>query len=325
MKEYILRKISKKRGDKYSYVYLNKNGKRANKSVIDKALSGLYLPPAHDNVKINLNKKDKVLAIGYDVKGRAQYTYNKKFTESTSKAKYKHMIEFGMSYKKIINQINKDLYTEGDNKNKQIAMILKLVIDCCFRIGNDKYTRENKSYGVSTLLSDHVKVTSDNIKISFNGKKGVENTCSFKDKKLSRELKRKKRTLHKKDRIFTYRNDNCYCHVTSSDVNRYLKKFGNFSTKNFRTWNANIEFITQIVKLDINNPNQTTIKKNINDSIKLVADKLHNTSSVCKSNYIDPVLIDKYSTDPHYFIRYFSSCKTKIQFTDKYIQLISTL
>ena len=77
------------------------------------------------------------------------------------------MIEFGMSYKKIINQINKDLYTEGDSKNKQIAMILKLVIDCCFRIGNDKYTRENNSYGVSTLLSDHVKVTSDNIKIIF--------------------------------------------------------------------------------------------------------------------------------------------------------------
>ena len=47
---------------------------------------------------------------------------NKKFTEKTSKAKYKHMIEFGMSYKKIINQINKDLYTEGDGKNKQIAV-----------------------------------------------------------------------------------------------------------------------------------------------------------------------------------------------------------
>ena len=71
MKEYILRKISKRKGDKYSYVYFDKNGKRANKYTIEKALEGLYLPPAHDNVKISLNKKDKVLAIGYDVKGRA--------------------------------------------------------------------------------------------------------------------------------------------------------------------------------------------------------------------------------------------------------------
>jgi DNA topoisomerase-1 len=321
MKEYILRKISKKRGDKYSYVYFDKNGKRANKSTIDKGLDGLYLAPAHDNVKISLNKKDKVLAIGYDVKGRAQYTYNKKFTEKTSKAKYKHMIEFGMSYKKIINQINKDLYTEGDGKNKQIAMILKLVIDCCFRIGNDKYTKENKSYGVSTLLSEHVKVTSDNVKISFKGKKGVENSCDFKDKKLSRELKRKKRTLHKKDRIFTYRNDSCYCHVTSGDVNRYLKRFGNFSTKNFRTWNANIEFITQIVKEGVGD-SDTAIKKSINNAVKLVADKLHNTVSVCKSNYIDPILIDKYTRNPIDFNRHFSGCNSKLQYTDKYIELL---
>lgn len=321
MKEYILRKISKKNGDKYSYVYFDKHGKKANKSTINKALDGLYLPPAHDNVKISLNKRDKVLAIGYDVKGRAQYTYNKKFTEKTSKEKYKHMIEFGMSYKKIINQINKDLYTEGDSKNKQIAMILKLVIDCCFRIGNDKYTKENKSYGVSTLLSDHVKVTSDNIKISFKGKKGVENTCNFKDKKLSRELKRKKRTLHKKDRIFTYRNDSCYCHVTSSDVNRYLKRFGNFSTKNFRTWNANIEFITQIIKQDVGN-SETAMKKSINNAVKLVADKLHNTVSVCKSNYIDPILINRYMRNPTDFNRHFSECKNKTQYTDKYIELL---
>ena len=31
----------------------------------------------------------------------------------------------------------------GENKNKQIATILKIVIDCSFRIGNDKYTQEN--------------------------------------------------------------------------------------------------------------------------------------------------------------------------------------
>ena len=51
------------------------------------------------------------------------------------------MIEFGESYKKIINQINKDLYTEKDTKNKQVAQILKIVINCCFRIGNDKYAK----------------------------------------------------------------------------------------------------------------------------------------------------------------------------------------
>ena len=35
--------------------------------------------PPSNNVKINPNKKAKVLAIGYDEKDRPQYIYNKKF------------------------------------------------------------------------------------------------------------------------------------------------------------------------------------------------------------------------------------------------------
>ena len=321
MKNYIIRKILRVNGDKYSYIYLDKNGNKINKSLVNEAIRGLYLPPAHDNVKINLNKNEKILAIGYDNKGRAQYTYNKKFTEKKSKIKYKHMIDFGLSYKKIMKQINKDLYTEGDSKNKQIAMILKLVIECCFRVGNEKYTKENKSYGVSTLLNEHVRITNENIKISFKGKKGVRNTCSIKNKKLSRELRKKKRTLNKKERIFIYRNKNCYCHITSNDVNRYLKKFGNFSTKNFRTWSANIEFIKQIIKKEIGDK-ESDKKKNVNESIKRVAEKLHNTPSVCKSNYIDPILIDKYMKNPNRFVKHYGNNLAAEHLTDRYIEML---
>ena len=321
MKDYIIRKIKSKRGDKYKYEYYDKEGKKVNEKIVKICLEGIYIPPAHDNVKINLNKKDKVLAIGYDTKGRPQYIYNKRYTEKKSKEKYEHMIEFGESYKKIMKQINKDLYTEGDSKQKQIAFILKLVIDCCFRIGNDKYMKENKSYGVSTLLSEHVKVSGENIMIDFKGKKGVQNRCKFRHKKLSKELRRKKKTLKKKDRLFTYREKDKYHEVNSKDVNKYLKKFGNFSTKNFRTWNANIEFILQIIeKEEPQTENQK--KKNIKEAIKKVAEKLHNTSSVCKSNYIDPYLVETYEKDTRRFIGTFRETKKRDDLTDKYIELL---
>lgn len=81
MKNYILRK---KKGK--GYIFFDKrNNIIKNKKTIDDALEGLYLPPAYDDVKINLNKKAKVLAIGYDNKKRAQYVYNKKFTEKMKK------------------------------------------------------------------------------------------------------------------------------------------------------------------------------------------------------------------------------------------------
>jgi len=321
MKDYIIRKIKSKYNDKYKYEYYDKRNNPVDPKVVKLCLQGLYIPPAHDDVQINLNKKSKILAIGYDTKGRPQYIYNKKFTQKQSESKYKHMIKFGESYKRILSQINKDLFTEGDTKNKQIATILKLVIDCSFRIGNDKYTKENKSYGVTTLESRHIKINGQVVSIDFIGKKGVRNQCKIKNKKLSKNLRTKKKTIGKDHRLFSYRKKNKYYEVKSSDVNRYLKQFGEFTTKNFRTWGANLEFIVQLLKYEI--PDTITAKKrNVNESLQKVADKLHNTKSVCKSNYIDPYLIQTYLNDPKRFNATFKNAFTKEEITDNYIELL---
>ena len=321
MKDYIIRKIKRKTKNKYSYDYVDKKQNKVRKELVKCCLDGLYIPPAHDNVKINLSKKAKIRAIGYDNKGRAQYTYNKKHIEKQSKSKFKHMIQFGESYKKIFNQINRDLYTESDSKEKQIASVLKIVIDCNFRIGNDKYSKENNSFGVTTLENRHIKVNKDTVTIDFIGKKGVRNTCKVRNKKLSKNFKRKKKTLTKNDRIFMYRVNNKYYNIKSSDVNKYLKKFGNFTAKNFRTWGANLEFIQQLVKMD-KEKTQSKRKKNVSEALQKVAHKLHNTSTVCKSNYIDPYLIETYMNHSKKFFSIFKRTKTKEEITDGYLKLL---
>ena len=52
------------------------------------SLLGVYIAPAYDDVKINLNKNAKILAIGYDNKMRPQYIYNKKFVEKMKKKSF---------------------------------------------------------------------------------------------------------------------------------------------------------------------------------------------------------------------------------------------
>jgi len=321
MKNYIQRKRLSKTKKGYNHTYVDKNNNKVNTKIVKLGLEGLYLPPALKDVKINLNKKANVLAIGYDDKGRAQYTYNKKHIEKQSKSKFKHMIQFGESYKKILNQINRDLFTEMDSKEKQIASVLKLVIDCNFRIGNDKYSKENNSYGVTTLENRHIKINKDIITIDFRGKKGVRNICKVKNKKLGRNLRTKKRTLNKNDRIFTYRIKDKYYNIKSSDVNKYLKKFGKFTAKNFRTWGANLEFIQQLLKLD-KVESETKKKKNISEALQKVAHKLHNTPSVCRSNYIDPYLIKLYLNNSKRFNATFQTKTTKEEVTDGYLKLL---
>jgi len=321
MKNYITRKIKRKTKKGYNYKYYDKNDNAVDKNIVKSCLEGIYLPPAHEDVKINLNKNDKVRAIGYDNKGRAQYTYNKKHIKKQSKSKFKHMLKFGESYKKIFNQINRDLHNESDSKEKQIASVLKIVIDCDFRIGNDKYSKENKSYGVTTLENRHIKVNKETITIDFIGKKGVRNNCKVLNKKLSKNLKTKKKTLHKNDRIFAYRVKDKYYNVKSSDVNKYLKKFGDFTAKNFRTWGANLEFIQRLLKIEPDK-SETKKKKQISEVLQKVAHKLHNTASVCRSNYIDPYLIYLFTKDSKRFYATFVNKAGKEDITDGYLELL---
>ena len=46
-------------------------------------------------------------------------------------------------------------------------------------------------------------------------------------------------------------------------------------------------------------------KCKIKDGIEYVAKKLHHTPSICKSNYIDPKLVEKYERNPEKFCEYF--------------------
>jgi DNA topoisomerase-1 len=299
MDSYILRKIKSKRGNKYKYEYYDERNKKISSEKAKKYLKKIYIPPAYDNVKIN-KKKSNILAIGIDNKGRKQYTYDKKSTEKNSNNKFKKLAKFGKDYKKIIKKIDLDFYTGLDNKDKQIAIILKIIMDCNFRIGNDKYVKDNNSYGVSTLENQHIKVKRDKIIIDFIGKKGVRNECEIKNKKIIKTLKKKKKLTNKKERIFTYRKDNKYYDIKSNDVNNYLKKLGNYTTKNFRTWGANINLINELIKKNNN-------KKHLQISIDEVAKKLHHTSAICKKNYLDSKLIKFYEDDPEKFIKYFKN------------------
>ena len=323
MKRYIVRTIKRKRQNSYTYDYTDRNGKPVSQETIRKVTNALYIPPAQDNVQINLNKHEKVLAIGYDEKGRSQYTYNKQYTEKRNHEKFKHMITLGESYSKILRKIKQDMYSEAETKEKQIATILRFVIDCSFRIGNEKYTRENKSYGVTTLESRHVRTKGTEIKVSFVGKKGVHNHCVFRNKKLSKNLRTKKKTLKPKDRLFSYRKGARYYNVRPSDVNRYLRKFGNFTTKNFRTWIANIELLHQLVKnselfTDVSEARKTKL---VNLCVDKVADKLHNTRAVCKQNYIDPRIIETAINDTKR-LRPFQKCATKEDYTNEYLRFL---
>jgi DNA topoisomerase-1 len=244
------------------------------------------IPPSYDNVVILNNKK--ILAYGYDSKGRKQVIYNSKHIEKQNEQKYDKIQRFDKHFIKIKKQVAKDLKS-SDEKNKIIAIIITLILSCGFRIGNIKYEKQNKSYGITTLNYSHIKLLNDNtVSFDFIGKKGVRNQAICKNKYIYAYLSAKLDILASPEcpecpecpeYIFKYNNRR----ITADDVNNYLmcKLKVNITTKDLRTWNANNLFNKYLHKY-------RNEKNPVKKALELTSFELHNTSNVCKKSYIDP-------------------------------------
>jgi DNA topoisomerase-1 len=295
MNEYITRKLVNNKIKYYNY-YTN------NKIIKDKELLNtlhkIYIPPAYKDVKIYLEKE--LLATGVDNAGRKQYIYSDYSKKKREIKKYNQLLKLSENIVKLKKKINNDLLLKSFEKDKIIALILKIMDICNFRCGNKTYEKKYGSYGLTTLHKKHFLIKSNEIEIDFIGKKGVINNCIIKDKNIQDIIKKMYKLSNKKDDyIFSVKNngnDKNYVSINIQDVNNYLEKF-NVTSKDLRTWNANIIFLKNFkIQLDNNitrdyfnleNDKKIKFKKKIvKDAIKDTAISLHHTAFVCKNSYI---------------------------------------
>ena len=265
---------------KTGFKYFNRNNEITDEKQLD-FFKSLKIPPAYDNVTI-INGK-KIIAYGYDSKNRKQVIYHPKFILSQNNIKFQKIKNSIKYFSRLKRKIKKDI--NRDDIDKICAIIITLIIDCGFRIGNKKYEIDNNSYGLTTLKKKHIFIENKFIKIDFIGKKNVRNVAICKNKEIYNFFFNRIKDIGDDEYIFKH-NDKT---ITSYDVNKYLynfyKKFNlKITTKDLRTLNANTLFM-KFFKLNIGAKNP--IKKSIEET----ALKLHNTYAVCKKNYIDPEII----------------------------------
>jgi len=247
-------------------------------------IKSLKIPPAYSNVVINSNRNTKVLAYGYDSKNRKQVIYHPSFIKRQAEKKFQRILRLEEMMPVFLKRIKRDLrFYDNDSKEKGLAVIITLIINCGFRVGNEKYAKENKSYGLTTLECHHIIPSKDNsnstLKIKFIGKKKVENCSDTNDKYVIEYLKKQIKGKKKTARVFK--------NISSSDVNEYIKTINpEITSKDLRTWNANRLFLSFI-----QSPEVLKSKNPIKSAIEMVAHELHNTPAVCKSSYLHPDMI----------------------------------
>lgn len=262
-----------------------------------KRIKSLVIPPAWENVWICKLGNGHLQATGTDVKKRKQYKYHPLWNKLRNHTKFYRMHEFGKSLQDMRAKLEKDISQKGLPQEKVLATVVSLMEHTHIRIGNNFYEKLYGSFGLTTLKDKHVKITGNQLKFSFKGKKGVLHNITLKNKRLA-SIVQQCRDIPGKELFQYYDDEGNRRSIDSGMVNNYIKEIstGDFTAKDFRTWAGSLQALLTLKEL-CNCETVAEKKKNIIAAIDATALHLGNTRNVCKKYYINPAIISLYEND----------------------------
>jgi DNA topoisomerase-1 len=274
--------------------FISPDGKTVRDEAELKRIRSLAIPPAWTDVWICRDARGHLQATGRDARGRKQYRYHSQWRTCRDGNKFDRMAAFAAALPVIRARTEADLNRRGLPREKVIAAVVQLLEKSLIRVGNEEYARQNKSFGLTTLLDRHVNVRGASLHFEFRGKSGVRHRVDVTDRRLARIVKQC-RDLPGQE-LFQYVDAaGRRCDITSGDVNAYLKRITgqNFTAKDFRTWAGTVLCATALDELKAAD-SQGMAKKNVLTAVEAVAGVLGNTRTVCRKSYIHPAVVDAY-------------------------------
>jgi DNA topoisomerase I len=283
----------RRRGAGFSY--LDPEGGSVRDEEVLERIRELAIPPAWRDVWICSDPYGHIQVTGLDEAGRKQYLYHEHWQLRAAQRKFGSMREFAAVLPKLRRAVKRDLTQEGMPRTRALACAVRLLDLGFFRIGGEEYAETNESYGVATVLREHVTIEGEEIVFDFPAKSGQRRVQSIRDAEVKAAIEAMRRRRSGPDDLLVFREDGAWRDVRSEDVNAYLRaKAGDgFSAKDFRTWHG-----TVLTAVELAREGAPTSKgggeRAIRTAVKRVAERLGNTPAVCRSSYIDPRVLDRF-------------------------------
>ena len=277
-------------GNKRFY-YRYSSGKKVTGERVIKRIRKLVVPPNWRDTVISRDSKASVQAVGYDEKGRKQYIYHDKWHEQQQVEKFERLVAFGRALPEFREYCLSAISQPSWTLERACALVCLLLDYTGARVGNTQYSKENNTYGLTTLRRKHVQLQcDDSVELAHVGKHGKPRTLKVNDPELAMlvcDCAQQQGYC-----LFRYQDTSKHWHdVTSEDVNAFIhKKLGEaYSCKDFRTW-ASSRFALINLPYVFDEVNRSKTKKWVSTLSKVVAAELGNTPSVCRKYYIHPKL-----------------------------------
>src|SRR3712207_4094460 len=149
-------------------------------------IENLMVPPAWEDVRLARSPSAKVQAVGYDSAGRLQYLYHPKYRERKEREKFDRILRFSDALPEMRRITSNHLRRKHLDREKVLATMTRLMNAAYFRVGDERYARKNKTYGIATLRRKHLTVDGDTLIFEFTGKWGQQQRKVVTDARLRR-------------------------------------------------------------------------------------------------------------------------------------------
>ncbi len=176
-----LRRLRHGRG----FRYLGPDGRAV--SPEDRArILALAIPPAWSEVWICPDPRGHIQATGRDARGRKQYRYHPDWMAAQGETKFAGLPDFARALSRLRSAVDADMRRRALCREKVVATVVHLMDRLLIRVGNASYAKENKSFGLTTLRSRHLKAEGATLRFVFTGKSGKSWNVGVTDRRVAR-------------------------------------------------------------------------------------------------------------------------------------------
>lgn len=282
----------RRRGTGFSY--LLPDGNPASEADLER-IRALAIPPAWKQVWICPWPNGHIQATGLDDAGRRQYLYHDEWRRQRDEAKYDRVLELAPALPSFRREIERQLPGRGWPRTRSVAVALRMLDHGVFRTGGEEYADTNGTYGVATLLREHVRVSGSEVSFTYTAKGGLDRTFTLSDEPLARAVAGLKRIRSDIDRLLVYRVGRELHLVRADDLNDRFKELvgDDYAVKDLRTWNATVLAAAALAAQPEARSGRAARRAEMT-VLREVSEHLGNTPAVARKSYVDPRLFDLY-------------------------------
>ena len=215
-----LRRVRRGRG----FSYERSDGTSVTDAATLQRIKDLVIPPAWKKVWICPYPNGHIQAVGTDAAGRRQYLYHQKWQQERNEEKFDRVLEMSASLPDMRRRIAADLRRRGLERDRVLALALHLLDLGYFRAGSEQYVEENNSYGIATLLCEHIALQKQAVEFDYPAKSGVRRTLLIDDPEVVRSVRALQRGRQRTERLLVCRNGSGWIDLHADDLNARFKR-----------------------------------------------------------------------------------------------------